>query len=296
MAHNVQSCDDSDVQDSDQILLTTQQINQLIRQAQLSSKHSDVSEESDDPFSGMISCENVFLKSSADWIMDSGATDHINASLHLLKNVRQAPPQYSIKIPTGATSIITHIGDFTMKNGLQLKNVLFIPTFTHNLLSIHKLSKDNNCEVQFLVNECHILNSVTKKLIGMGHLSQGLYYISAESFAIIDKEIGFCANNISDSKIEDSDSFVIWHNKLGHSPLSKIKLISSLKHVKQGDKQVCVICPLAKMPKLPYQTSHSYNAKAFDLAHIDTWGPYKCFIRKKFKYFLTLVDDHTRYL
>lgn len=107
--------------------------------------------------------------------MNSDTIDRITSSIHLLKNVRKALPRYSIKIPTCDTSLITYIGDFTMDYELQLKNVLYVPTFTHNLLSIHKLSRDNKCEVQLLLNECYIQNSLIKKPIGIGHLSNGLY-------------------------------------------------------------------------------------------------------------------------
>lgn len=52
---------------------------------------------------------------------------------------------------------------------------------------------------------------------------------------------------------------------------------------------------MAKFTKLPYKLSDTRADMPFDLIHIDTWGPYKVNTRGLFKYFLTVVDDHTRY-
>ena len=49
-----------------------------------------------------------------------------------------------------------------------------------------------------------------------------------------------------------------------------------------------------KLTKLPFAYSESSSDSAFDLIHMDTWGPYKVVTNGKFKYFLTLVDDYSR--
>lgn len=52
---------------------------------------------------------------------------------------------------------------------------------------------------------------------------------------------------------------------------------------------------MAKFTKLAFQLSESHAATAFELLHIDTWGPYKVCSRGKYRYFLTLVDDFSRF-
>lgn len=59
--------------------------------------------------------------------------------------------------------------------------------------------------------------------------------------------------------------------------------------------KVCLTCPLEKFTKLPYCLSESHSLSAFDLVHIDIWGPYKVCTKGKFKFFLTIVDDKTRH-
>lgn len=56
-----------------------------------------------------------------------------------LTNVKQALATFIIALPTGATVLITYIGDVVLRNGLKLTKVLYVPQFNHNLLSIHKL-------------------------------------------------------------------------------------------------------------------------------------------------------------
>lgn len=93
-----------------------------------------------------------------EWIIDSGASDHMTASLENLINVKRIPANYTINLPTGDTAVITHIGDVILPNGLKLANVLYVPQFHHNLLSIHKLALDNKCQVMFHPNSFVILD------------------------------------------------------------------------------------------------------------------------------------------
>ena len=56
----------------------------------------------------------------------------------------------------------------------------------------------------------------------------------------------------------------------------------------------CHICPLAKQHRLPFTHSSSISLSCFDLVHADIWGPYSTPSLNGSRYFLTLVDDHSR--
>ena len=57
---------------------------------------------------------------------------------------------------------------------------------------------------------------------------------------------------------------------------------------------MCDACHKAKHKKLPFPLSSSRSSHAFELIHMDIWGP--CTISMNgFKYFLTIVDDYSRY-
>ena len=65
-------------------------------------------------------------------------------------------------------------------------------------------------------------------------------------------------------------------------------------HMLRKNTTTCLTCPMAKLTKLPFTYSDSSSDSAFDLVHMDTWGPYKVPTNGKFRYFLTLVDDYSR--
>lgn len=72
---------------------------------------------------------------------------------------------------------MTHVGKVILKNVLRLKGVMYIPTFNHNLLTIHKLAQDNNCEIQFLPDKCTIKITCNGKVMVVGSLRNELYYL-----------------------------------------------------------------------------------------------------------------------
>jgi len=49
-----------------------------------------------------------------------------------------------------------------------------------------------------------------------------------------------------------------------------------------------------KVCQVPYEISDSHGTEPFALVHLDIWGAYRIPAHGKFRYFLTIVDDHTR--
>ena len=66
-----------------------------------------------------------------------------------------------------------------------------------------------------------------------------------------------------------------------------------LKNEKQSS-HVCHICHLAKQKHLPFKSRNNICTKPFELVHIDTWGPFSVPTVDDHRYFLTIVDDHSR--
>lgn len=46
---------------------------------------------------------------------------------------------------------------------------------------------------------------------------------------------------------------------------------------------------------MPFISNNSLSTNSFDLVHIDVWGPFNPSSVDGFRYFLTIVDDHSRY-
>lgn len=279
---------------NDNVQITSSQLEQLLKLLHVNHCDNGRGFETDDDlecgFSGMVS-SCMLAKKSEEWIMDSGASDHMTATLAHLCNVKPASPDYTINLPTGAATVISHVGDLQLPNGLKLFNVLYVPQFQHNLMSIHKLAQDNKCEVLFHPAACTIRDTTTKEVKAVGHVKNGLYYLVDAPVSVKVSEPSHClaAQNYTNIK-----AFSIWHQRLGHASVSTLQKISHIKPFIAGTTEVCVTCPLAKFTKLPFPVSDSHARTAFALIHADTWGPYKVCTRSKYKYFLTLVDDHSR--
>lgn len=222
----------------------------------------------------------------------------MTASMSELLNVRKAPENFTIKFPTGAITLITHIGDITLDNGLRMLNVLHVPGFNHNLFSIHKLAKDNDCDVTFHPEACVVIDSKSRKVRAIGKMVNGLYYLMKAGENQVDNMAKCLLATNSNSRQEregsESNNYSIWLHRLGHTPGAKLQLIPKLRDQLKDQKLICVTCPTAKLTKLPFEKSESRAATKFELVHIDTWGPYKVCTREKYRYFLTLVDDFSR--
>jgi hypothetical protein len=57
----------------------------------------------------------------------------------------------------------------------------------------------------------------------------------------------------------------------------------------------CDICFYAKQKRMSFPLSNSISANNFDLVHMDIWGPLSIPSISGFKYFLTIVDDKSRF-
>ena len=87
----------------------------------------------------------------------------------------------------------------------------------------------------------------------------------------------------------------VWHKRLGHAPIDIIRRHESLKNLRSTSHSHCTVCPLAKHTKLPFPVSSHMSKNVFELLHCDVWGPYRVPTHNNKRYFVTIVDDFSRY-
>lgn len=95
-------------------------------------------------FAGNLAFCNSSSFSNHEWIIDQGASDHITSNLSSLNNVQSLHQPCPIKLLNGDVVYITHTGKLHISPDISLSNVLYVPSFKFNLLSISKLTTTLN--------------------------------------------------------------------------------------------------------------------------------------------------------
>ena len=129
------------------------------------------------------------------------------------------------------------------------------------------------------------------KVNGIGREQRGLYvFKSGSTLNKTDK----CKQQVMAAGITSQDN-QLWHQRLGHPSHFIMKYLSLLSSIKNGVLSSCPVCPLAKQTGQVFPSSNSRGSTSFDLVHMNLWGPYKTPTLDKKHYFLTIVDDYSRF-
>ena len=97
---------------------------------------------------------DLFKISSHRWIIDNGRIDHISLSPKLFlrkdKNISLPP----VLLPSGEKANIVAKGSLPLKSIYYLRDVLCVPTFKVDLMSVSRLTRGLNCSVTFFPHWC----------------------------------------------------------------------------------------------------------------------------------------------
>ena len=95
-----------------------------------------------------MSCASTHsIKYLHEWIIDIGAINHMVADINLLD--KPAIVSRGIYLPNGAVAKVTHADSSNITARTSLTNVLHLPQFKFNLISVSKLTKELGCSVSF---------------------------------------------------------------------------------------------------------------------------------------------------
>ncbi|XP_074314573.1 uncharacterized protein LOC141649792 [Silene latifolia] len=179
-------------------------------------------------------CTVAHTYGQMSWIVDTGASDHMTSSEEMLYDIKVLNKPIVIGLPDGTIKLVHKIGNIDLTKEIKLKNVLIVPDFKQNLLSVSRLIQHTPMVVLFTNKYCAFQDLSSKVPLALAEKRRGLYLLAFET------------------------------------------------------------CILSKFHVQPFQRSHSHAANLFDLVHLDLWGPYRTASRTGAKYFLTILDDHSR--
>nr|KYP36220.1 Copia protein [Cajanus cajan]KYP68721.1 Copia protein [Cajanus cajan] len=218
-----------------------------------------------------------------EWVLDSGASHHMTPCLSLLKAVRKIEKPFYVTVPTGNVVLVESMGYIDLDKNIKLENVLFVPQFSCNLISVHKLARDSKCILTYDENRCVLQDQTMKEMIGLGDMHEGVYILRRPT-----KSIYFTAflKNMAGT----------WHSRLGHPLFEALQKISNIVKCSfiTNKEECCDICHKSKQCRFPFNRSNNKAEAPFHLIHYDLWGKYNTASHNGSHYFLTIVDDYSR--
>ena len=119
---------------------------------------------------------NIPTFDKIDWINDTRATDHIVHFVLVFSSITSVSNSF-VYLPNGEKVLVTHIGKIHLTATLILTDVLCVPSFTFNLISISKLNKSQYCYLIFLGSFCFIQDLALWSTMGLGREQNGLYLL-----------------------------------------------------------------------------------------------------------------------
>ncbi|GJV16344.1 hypothetical protein Tco_1361667 [Tanacetum coccineum] len=75
--------------------------------------------------------------------------------------------------PHGTTSYIQKVGNLRLSDKIILYDVLYVPEYIVNLLSVHKLERDSKLFIGFDEHKCYIQDLQLQKTMGTGSQKEG---------------------------------------------------------------------------------------------------------------------------
>jgi len=122
---------------------------------------------------------NIGKRGMHSWIIDIGATDHVACSLSSFTSYYKIKP-VKVKLQNNQSVTAACAGTVILAKNIILYNVLYIPNFMLNIISIQRLTNSLGCQLLFSQNACQIQEKTTLKMIGRAEIKNGLYQLCAD--------------------------------------------------------------------------------------------------------------------
>ena len=186
---------------------------------------------------------------------------------------------------------ITHIGSSSLPSSSKsfiLQNVLHVPHITKNLILVSQFTKDNDCFLEFHPNFFCIKDRASGHILHCGPSKAGLY-----SFFPSPSRHHKCTTFVGERA-----SLTDWHGRLGHPAFRIVRQVLSkfqLPYVANKTSDVCSACQQGKSQQLPFTTTNHRSRFPLDLLFADVWGPSLIASINSARYYVSFVDDFSRY-
>nr|XP_016437259.1 PREDICTED: uncharacterized protein LOC107763294 [Nicotiana tabacum] len=234
--------------------------------------------------------------SPQEWIIDTGTTNHMVSDANLFTKTSIVTPSKprTVLLPNGDITPVTHTGDSNISDISTLNDVFYVPQFTFNLLSDSKVTRGLKCFASFYPNFCVFQDLFSGRVREIGRERDGLYFLQKYGGKMLTAGL-LAAAGIKSRKGDTTIDVALWHKRLGHVSSIVLRKLFAAKLASINDTiNKYSVYPCARQTRLAFPSSCIKTVVAFDLIHLDVWGPYNCATFDGNRYFLTVVDDFTR--
>ena len=247
---------------------------------------------------------NVGIQTSTQenntWYFDTGATHHLTNNKDWLSNYTPLATSVKVRFGNNGTKEALGKGEISFKiakdKQFKIGNVYFVPGITKNLLSVGQAT-ESGATIEFKRNYAQIkytLPNGEQIKYNCNRSDGGLYpieYIPTQQK--MEAHSAKCESNIEQT--------ILWHHRLGHLNVQAIKtlqlnnMVSGLPKECFSKFEFCEGCLLGKMPQHPFPIRHSKCQNPLQLVYSDICGPFPTKSITGSHYFISFVDDYTRF-
>ena len=204
------------------------------------------------------------------WVIDTGASNHMCNDLDLLADACNINPPLPIYLPDGRTCLVYKVGQVNLSKTITLTNVLYLPHFNFNLLSVYRLCVSTNIHFHFSPFSCYLQDPKTEEVLDVGKVLGTLYMF--DQFCLSPSHAPRMALNVqnrfslctaSSPMNKDVHLVTLWYRRFGHASFGALKHLPFLYNASFPVSTNCDVCPLAKQSRL---------LKFYSVSVV--WGPY----------------------
>lgn len=248
----------------------------------------------------------------SEWVMDSGASSHFSRDKQNFSKFSPCSTRSTashITTAGGSQLPVTGASCINFQKNKRVSHVLYVPSLQSNLLSIGRFT-DLGHNVLFNSKHCYVLQDWTPDftpeqvhLEGDRHPVNRLYTLNQQtntptSSHLASRPDGPFAHSTDTQCLSTT---VLWHKRLGHINQQRINHminhnLATGMHAKTSPPHICDSCMKGKQARTTFpKMASTVTTRPLQLVHTNLCGPFLVPSLAKNRYFITFIDDFSRF-